>query len=304
MKTAHVTQVPFGNGTIEGLMFEDGSFAVAIPQAAGLFSVRQDNAQRDFKALLGKGFQFVKAKTELNPKAVNCISLLDFERLLAALDRKEVNQMKSAHVTQVPFGNGTIEGLMFEDGSFAVAVPQVADLFMTDRNTASRDFKRLLGESFKTSKAKTEFNKNATNCISLLDFERLLAALDRKGNTQAQQLRDSLVGMSLTQLFSDAFGVKFEAEDRQSYLKQRQTHKKQFHPLYTRWAKADGCSSGRDYIIRVAQLKKLAGLPSNLSVNDMDEDALDAINNMERIYDSYRLNLGMSHEDVVKVLGS
>ncbi len=57
-----------------------------------------------------------------------------------------------AQVTPVQVGNNTIDGLMDTEGTFYVAVPQVSDLFKTSRNTASRDFKRLLGASFKTSK--------------------------------------------------------------------------------------------------------------------------------------------------------
>ena len=45
-------------------MFDDGSYGVAIQQAATLFSVPQNNAQRDFKTLLGKGFQFLKIKAK------------------------------------------------------------------------------------------------------------------------------------------------------------------------------------------------------------------------------------------------
>lgn len=133
-----------------------------------------------------------------------------------------------AKVQKVQIGFLEIEGLMDETGSYYVAVPQVADLLQASRNTAARDFKRLLGEIFETSSLRTEFNQNKTLGMSLIVFERLLLALDRKGNIPAQQLRDSLVGLSLHQLFCDAFGVQFENKERQDWLRKRAFTKETF----------------------------------------------------------------------------
>jgi hypothetical protein len=138
---------------------------------------------------------------------------------------------KQAHVTPVSIGNLTIDGLMDEKGNFYVAVPQIADLIQTARNIASRDLKRLMGAGFETSKLKTQFNQNSTNAVSLDVFERVLVRLDRQGNKFAQDLRDDLVGLSLKQLFSDAFKVQFEAQDRQDYMCNRQTGKEVFKRL-------------------------------------------------------------------------
>lgn len=88
---ASVATIPFGLINIEGLMLESGDFATTVQQAALLLSVRQDNAQRDFKALLGEGFQFVKVSTNRDEKQArreNAIFLTDFEILIAKLDRK------------------------------------------------------------------------------------------------------------------------------------------------------------------------------------------------------------------------
>jgi hypothetical protein len=142
---------------------------------------------------------------------------------------------QKATVTQVPFGGIEIEGLLLENGEFAISTPQVNSLisFSTHNNYASQTLKRLLGNDFSPHKAKVEGLKQLINCISLLDFERILAKLDRLGNKQAQELRDSLVGLSLTQLFSDAFGIKFDIEERQKYLIARQESKDLFFELAT-----------------------------------------------------------------------
>lgn len=131
-----------------------------------------------------------------------------------------------ASVAPVSIGYLTIDGLMDENGNFYVGVPQAAALFETSTNTAARDFKRLMGEGFETSRLKTEFNRNITLGIPLLEFEKLVAKLDRKGNKAAQDFRDDLVGLSLHKLFSDAFGIEFEKEQCQEFLKNRQEGKR------------------------------------------------------------------------------
>ena len=169
------------------------------------------------------------------------------------------DDVKKALVAKVPFGTFEIDGLLFEDGSYGVAIPQISDLFMTNRNTASRDLKRLLGEGFKTSKTKTEFNKNTTLSISLMEFERVLAKLDRAGNVKAQAFRDGLVGLSLQQLFCDAFGVRFETEQRQEWLEERFKTKKDFRPL-TAQLKANGFTENCEYGLFVHKMQQLIGL--------------------------------------------
>lgn len=59
---------------------------------------------------------------------------------------------QKAEITKGRIGLLEIDGLKSEDGSYFVGIPQVADLTKTSTNTASRDFKRLLGKGFKTSK--------------------------------------------------------------------------------------------------------------------------------------------------------
>jgi len=130
-----------------------------------------------------------------------------------------------AEIATVRIGHLELEGLMIANGTFGIGVPQIALLTKTSSNTASRDFKRLLGDDFKTSKVKTVYNKKYTNFVTLYIFELILARLDRSGNTEAQNIRDSLVGLSLHQLFSDAFYVKFEKEERQRWLEDRDNGK-------------------------------------------------------------------------------
>lgn len=133
----------------------------------------------------------------------------------------------NATTEQVKIGNFQIEGLMFDDGKFGISIPQLNELisFSASNNVASRDLKRLLGNNFSPSKVKIEGFKQLINAILLSDVETLLFELSISGNKKAQEISRSLIGLSLTQLFADAFNQKFEKEERQAFLKARQEGK-------------------------------------------------------------------------------
>ncbi len=127
----------------------------------------------------------------------------------------------TAKVTHVKFGTFSIEGLLSEDGKFYIAIPQIAELFqLLERNT-KRDIKTLLGERFSVLKLQTPLNSNAVNAIPLNLFDALLLKLAVKGNIKALEMADALIGLSLHQIFCDAFNVKFDLEERQAWLKKR-----------------------------------------------------------------------------------
>lgn len=133
----------------------------------------------------------------------------------------------SARIAVVKLGALAIEGLLIEDGNFGVAVPQIAAIFpyfqkgQDSQSKASQSLKRLMGEGFKTHRVKTDFNKNATIAVSLEDFVLVVKKLFRKGDDVAEDWIDALVGVSLHQVFCDAFDIEFGKEDRQEYLKSR-----------------------------------------------------------------------------------
>ncbi len=134
----------------------------------------------------------------------------------------------TAKVAIVRFGAIEIEGLLFDDGRYGVAVPQIANVFpyfQDSQNQASKLLKRLMGNGFKTTKTRTIFNRNTTLSIELMEFEAVLLELGFKGDPVAKAISRSLIGLGLTQIFSDAFGVVFEQEQRQAYLADRITDK-------------------------------------------------------------------------------
>ena len=97
MTKAIVSQIDLGFAKFEGLMLPDGSYAIGVSQIAELMQSAKDHSSRDIKALLGKGFQFAKIASELNPKAVNIVDLITFRKIIRALD-KQGNPVASALV--------------------------------------------------------------------------------------------------------------------------------------------------------------------------------------------------------------
>ena len=151
-----------------------------------------------------------------------------------------------AEIAQVKIGPLSIEGLMNENGDFGVASPQAADLNLVRRNQASRDLKALLGAGFQFDKWKTPLNPKVVNVIPLTMFQDMIRILDKKGNPAASDFVDAMFGLSIHQLFCDAFGQKFEVEDRQRWLEARMTTRHDFRPL-TDQLKEYGFSTSQDY---------------------------------------------------------
>ena len=152
-----------------------------------------------------------------------------------------------AEITQVSIGIISLEGLMSENGEFGVAVPQVADKFQFLIKNASRDIKALRGKDSSFLKWKTSLNSKAVNVIPIDDFQDLIRAMDKSGKYPvASAFVDALFGLSLHQLFCDAFDIKFEKEDRQQRLITRMRTKHDFRPL-TDMLKAFGFVEGKDF---------------------------------------------------------
>lgn len=137
----------------------------------------------------------------------------------------------SASIAEVKIGVISIEGLMDEKGNYAIAVPQICDLIQILNHNAVRDIKALMGKGFQFLKYTTKLHPKAINAMSIDDFKKLLFRLALKGHQVAIELSELLIGLSLHQLFCDAFGVKFEAEVRQQWLSARMGSKDAFWQL-------------------------------------------------------------------------
>lgn len=231
---------------------------------------------------------------------------------------------KTAATSKVKIGLLEIDGLMDEKGNYYIAVPQLAELIAVHPGNASRDFKALLCKDsqfineFKYIKLKTPLNPKAVNAIPLKEFEILLAKLDRSGNTKAQELRDVMVGLSLHQLFCDAFNVKFEKDERYLWLKARMFTKETFwfmgdsicqyyldNPRVEKYHQQnyfeafDKLNVGL-FGMKAKQIKKALGIGKNaLTRNHFGEKSLKKIEMVQRIAEAQITYQGKNPVDAV-----
>lgn len=186
-----------------------------------------------------------------------------------------------AQIAQVPVGNFTIQGLMSEKKEFGVAVPQLVELNLVPPNRSLKQLEALTGadlQSHGVQKWQTVINPKAVNVISLEQFQLIVRALDKKGNPIASAFVDAMLGLSLHQLFSDAFGQKFEAEDRQRWLQARFNVRHDFRPL-TDQLQRYGFKEPWEYAKYVSTMQAKIGLPNG--TRDMAD--FDTLNKLERI---------------------
>lgn len=217
---------------------------------------------------------------------------------------------EKARISTVTLGNIEVEGIMLPNGDFGILVQQVAKLLPNSvtQNNATRSTKALLDKNNPLLKTKVDrsdsdvaYHSRELNYIKIIELEKVIVEASIKGDPDAIELNRQLVGLSLTQLWSDAFGVKFEQEERTQYLANRQEHLKAFHKRLTKWWKIDGCQSGNAYRDRVIEFKLAIGLPEYVSVDDYDYSTLAIINTKETQYDCYR-DCGLSHEAAIAKL--
>lgn len=180
----------------------------------------------------------------------------------------------TAKVTTVQLVSVSVEGLRFSDGTYGISVQQANDLlaFSSTQNHASQALKRILGKEFSPPKIKVEGENALQNCIALVEFEKILLKLAIAGNIPAQELSENLIGLSLVQLFSDAFGIKFEKEQRQLWMDERKSTKVTFHPLTDAIQKYLGATS-QEFGLYIWQfqtaLKVATGTRDFLSVDEL-----------------------------------
>jgi hypothetical protein len=141
-----------------------------------------------------------------------------------------------AQVTAVQIGNLEIEGYLLDDGSFGVSLSDFGRLIGVEpKQVRSRILNSKLAQSL-TSKGfqgsrKCSVPKAKGSSVQVIPIDwvvPLLQVAARMGIGSAWDILDALAGLSLQQLFCDAFCIKFEQSDRQEWLKQRLVVKRSF----------------------------------------------------------------------------
>lgn len=153
---------------------------------------------------------------------------------------------KKAVVATVNYAGFEFPGLQLPDGSYALAVLQVGDIFQFDQNQASRSVKRLLGNSFQFDRAASELNPKKVNIILLSDFGKLVNAIARssdKAYEKARELAYAIQDASVTTTIEQAFDIAF---DNQRSLEEYQ--EKQKARVQGKVARRNMTNVVRDYV--------------------------------------------------------
>jgi len=191
----------------------------------------------------------------------------------------------------VDYGTFQMDVLMTENQELYVGVSQFESISSVPQKNASRDLKAILGKDSQFLKLKSDLNPKTVNAVPLEKVSEVLFALAMKGDIKAAFTLKMLLGLAVTQLAYDAFGVKFEVEERANFVKAFAQHNKQFHPLLTTWLQIDGITT--TYGTEVNLFKASAGLPLQ-PVKDYDDVNMQKMNKAEIEYNMMR-KIGMTH---------
>jgi hypothetical protein len=167
------------------------------------------------------------------------------------------NTNTKATRAEIPFGSTSIEGYLLPENlwtptnKFGVSKTQAVLLAYPnyDRNQCTKRYKRIIESQEALSPSSfrhVNSSKPYAECIELhpgvrvetegkdarkvdlLSVESIVPFLKickRLGSSEADDLLDLLAGLSLQQLFSDGFRMKFDEESRQDWLEKRQEGK-------------------------------------------------------------------------------
>ena len=118
----------------------------------------------------------------------------------------------------VDYGTFQMDVLMTENQELYVGVSQFESISSVPQKNASRDLKAILGKDSQWLKLKSDLNPKTVNAVPLEKVSEVLFELAKKGDTKAAFTVKMLLGLSLTQLAYDAFGIKFETIERNTWI--------------------------------------------------------------------------------------
>lgn len=183
------------------------------------------------------------------------------------------NQVKiKAEFTQVQIGTFSINGYLLPDGSFGMSQTQVFS--WVDSSVISSQAAKRYIQITKSKLAQTLAPKGfivhpktiirgcneRVNVVPINDVAQFLVVALAMGYTECAEILALLSGLSLQQLFCDAFNIKFEQEERQEWLTNRQRTKETFKACLTDALKASGFTEPWQYGKFIHQLQDGLGI--------------------------------------------
>jgi hypothetical protein len=186
-----------------------------------------------------------------------------------------------AIVAEVPIGSFKIERYLLEDKLFGMSLSDFGRLIgiepkqVRSRILNNKHAKKLIEKGFQGSR-KCTVDKSKGSTIQLIELDWVIPLLQvaaRIGIEKAWDILDLFAGLSIHQLYCDAFKIKFEKEDRQEWLIQREIVKKSFRSFLTDALKRFGYSESWQYGKFVHEMQSALGIQDGtrdiLSIEDL-----------------------------------
>lgn len=177
---------------------------------------------------------------------------------------------------------------------------------------ASKSLKAFLGKDLVLGKfTGTIINKktDGTPKVALISLEDFLAIATWESsvnqNIEVAKILAAGFADSIRSIAYEQLGIELTLEERQQYLVEKLTHKKQFHELFTKWLKQDagGDCSTVLWGVEVNKLKKAANVPLTYldEYKQADWELLQRLNRAEACYDVLR-TANMTHEAALGII--
>lgn len=209
--------------------------------------------------------------------------------------------IERARNTTINLGATTIEVLLLPDGkTIRVRLKELERLSLAPTKQGLRSLKRALGEGLNYDRVASENSNNPESAISVETFIEFIKVMRKRGNQLAEQITDDLVGLSITQLAYDAFGIKFEKEQRVAWLEARQESKREFRTLTDAFQRVLGFTRSEEYQAGVAQFQAALDI-CNGCRDILDGDKLKKLSRAE-VTASALLDAGMPWGEVLGLL--
>lgn len=220
--------------------------------------------------------------------------------------------------TLVQIGHLSVDGYMLPDGTLGMSQAQLVSLINADKRNWSRYIKSKVAQTlnlstFELVAAKQESTTVGTKSLKIVPLDYIVPILTLfalKGNHPSLELIGQLAGLGLHQIFCDAFKVKFEQEERQAWLSERQDGK-QVRREFTdaiKWYIDNGKEV--NYGLLTLETYKNTGLLSQYNRYDgkkfrdtLSEKELTKLKDFELVVATYIQDLGMEPVAAMQVAG-
>lgn len=183
-----------------------------------------------------------------------------------------------SQITTIEYAGMSFEALMHPDGSYGIAVSQVAKLISATPQNLVKSLKRKLGKDIPLLRAATELNSNKAIVLTLEQTSKYMVQMAFEGNEVARAFVEASVTEKLERIVDQAFGVKVSEEQRESRFASRIDTKRTFRVL-TDALKEVGFQD-KDYAAFVSKFQRMLGIKDGTR-DELSKEELDYLHDSQ-----------------------